>query len=142
MAGLEAGGLLDVGDFLVVVGGADAGDRHAGRVGEVGELVGTGTGELASVRDEPADLGFGGFAAVAGGGDCRQQRLVRLRVGVGCGFEVEDGLLTVAVGVVSDVVEDFLGDVAELGHRVEDRGNVFVHAHGVQFAMSATDFTD
>jgi hypothetical protein len=64
------GGLDDVpGDVGVMrgVGGPDAGDGFAGGLGEVGEPVGAGGGELAGVGEQDADVAVGLVAAVAGG---------------------------------------------------------------------------
>jgi hypothetical protein len=49
------------------VGGADSGDGFAGGLGQVGEPVGAGGGQLAGVGEQDADVAVGLVAAGAGG---------------------------------------------------------------------------
>ena len=64
------------------VGGADAGDGHAGGVGQVGEPVGAGGGQLAGVGEQDADVAVGLVAAGAGGAQGGQDRIGGLPGGV------------------------------------------------------------
>jgi hypothetical protein len=76
------------------VAGADAGDGFAGGLGEVGEPVGAGGGQLAGVGEQDADVAVGLVAAVAGGAQGGQDRIIvlpggghRAQVAGGCGHE-------------------------------------------------------
>jgi hypothetical protein len=71
----DAPGGVDIGGG---VGGSDAGDGFAGGLGEVGEPVGTGGGQLAGVGEQDADVAVGLVAAVAGGAQGGQDRIVGL----------------------------------------------------------------
>ena len=56
------------------VGDADPGDGQAGGGGEVGEPVGAGSGQLAGVGEQQADVTVGLVAAGAGGTQGGQNR--------------------------------------------------------------------
>src|SRR5437763_9206914 len=71
----DAPGGVDVGGG---VAGADAGDGFAGGLGEVGEPVGAGGGQLAGVGEQDADVAGGLVAAVAGGAPGGQDRIIVL----------------------------------------------------------------
>src|SRR5213080_3710600 len=89
----DAAGGVDVGGG---VGGPDAGDGPAGGLGEVGEPVGAGGGQLAGVGEQDADVAVGLVAAGAGGTQGGQDRIIVLppgahRAKVTCG-RGHDGL--------------------------------------------------
>ena len=75
----DAPGGVDVGGG---VGGPDAGDGSAGGVGQVGEPVGAGGGQLAGVGEQDADVTVGLVAAGAGGAQGGQDRIIVLPGGV------------------------------------------------------------
>src|SRR6266576_2265154 len=72
-------GGVDVGDG---VAGAGSGDGPAGGGGQVGEPVGAGGGQLAGVGEQDADVAVGLVAAVAGGAQGGQDRIIVLPAGV------------------------------------------------------------
>jgi hypothetical protein len=58
--------LLSAVDVLRGIGGADAGNGHPGGGGQVGKPVRAGTGQLARIGQEDADIAVGLVPAVAG----------------------------------------------------------------------------
>jgi hypothetical protein len=96
--GLSAADLVHDPPGGVDVGGgvasADAGDGFAGGLGEVGEPVGAGGGQLAGVSEQDADVAVSLVAAVAGSAQGGQHRIIVLpgasdgtQVASGCGHE-------------------------------------------------------
>jgi hypothetical protein len=75
----DAPGGVDVGSG---VAGAGSGDGFAGGLGQVGEPVGAGGGQLAGVGEQDADVAVGLVAAVAGGAQGGQDRIIVLPGGV------------------------------------------------------------
>ena len=71
----DAPGGVDIGGG---VAGPDSGDGLAGGLGQVGEPVGAGGGQLAGVGEQDADVAVGLVAAVAGGAQGGQDRIDRL----------------------------------------------------------------
>ena len=65
-------------DIVAGVGGADAGDGHAGGGGQVGQLVGAGGRQLAGVGEQDADIAVGLVAAGAGGTEGGQDGIAGL----------------------------------------------------------------
>src|SRR5204863_565244 len=83
----DAPGGVDIGGG---VAGADAGDGFAGGLGEVGQPVGAGGGQLAGVGEQDADVAVGLVAAGAGSAQGGQDRIIVLpggghRAQVACG---------------------------------------------------------
>src|SRR5881296_3354449 len=64
------------------VSGADAGDGFAGGLGEVGEPVGAGGGQLAGIGEQDADVAVSLVAAGTGGTQGGQHRIIVLPGGV------------------------------------------------------------
>jgi hypothetical protein len=60
------------------VAGPDAGDGLAGGLGQVGEPVGAGGGQLAGVGEQDADVTVGLVAAATGGAQGSQHRIIVL----------------------------------------------------------------
>src|SRR6266496_1854637 len=75
----DAPGGVDIGGG---VGGADAGDGFAAGLGEVGEPVGAGGGQLAGVGEQDADVAVGLVAAGVGGAEGGQDGIGGLPGGV------------------------------------------------------------
>ena len=71
----DAPGGIDIGGG---VGGPDSGDGFAGGLGQVGEPVGAGGGQLAGVGEQDADVAVGLVAAGAGGAEGGQDGISRL----------------------------------------------------------------
>ena len=65
-------------DVVAGVGGADTGEGLAGGVGEVGQPVGAGGGQLAGVGEQDADIRVGLVAAGAGGAQGGQDGIAGL----------------------------------------------------------------
>lgn len=75
-AWLQAGDAGYLVDLVVVVGGPDPGDGHAGSSGQVLEPVGAWLSELSGVGDQKPQVMFGGEHPVPGPGQGGEQRIL------------------------------------------------------------------
>ena len=96
------------------VGGPDAGDGLAGGLGEVGEPVGAGGGQLAGVGEQDADVAVGLVAAGTGSAQGGQDGIGGLpggvhRAQVACGGGHERGSPSGAVEAFAEGTGDVVG---------------------------------